>query len=337
MTDTFLTSPEYHHFIDTIKQQILQARYSAIRTVNIHLISLYYEIWKHITLKQQETQRGDKLITQVEKDLRLAFPDTKGFSRSNLFYMKKMYLFFGQEQIVPQSVGLIPRGHIRLLLDKVNNRSEAEFYITKTMENGRSRAILDHQIDSQLFQRSPNITNNFALTVENTDITPLQDSFKDRYVLDFLDLSEQAKEKDLEEALIKNITQFLIELWKGFAFVWKQYKLTVGNKEFYIDLLFYHYILKRFIVIELKTTEFKPEHIGQLGFYMTAVDQQVKIDEDNATIGLIICKTKDKTVVEYALNTSNQPMGVAEYVFSQLPAEFAKYLPDSDDLTMIME
>jgi hypothetical protein len=146
-------------------------------------------------------------------------------------------------------------------------------------------------------------------------------------------LSEQVKEKDFEEALTHNITQFLIELGKGFAFVGKQYKLTVGSQDFYIDLLFYHYILKRFIVIELKASEFKPEHIGQLGFYMTAIDKQVKTKEDKETIGLIICKTKDSTVVEYALNTSNQPMGVAEYVFSQLPKELTEYLPNIDELS----
>ena len=212
MTTSFPITPEYHHFIETLKQQILRARHSAIKTVNTQLISLYYEIGKHITNKQQETNRGDKLIDQIEHDIKLSFPEMKGFSRSNLFYMKKFYLFFGQEPIVPQAVGLIPRGHIRTLLDKAKDRPEAEFYITKIIENGRSRAILDHQIDSQLFQRSPNISNNFALTVENADLTPLQDSFKERYMLDFLDLHEQAKEKDLEEALTQNITQFLIEL-----------------------------------------------------------------------------------------------------------------------------
>ena len=212
MTTSFPITPEYHHFIETLKQQILHARHSAIKTVNIQLISLYYEIGKHITNKQQETNRGDKLIDQIEHDLKLSFPEMKGFSRSNLFYMKKFFLFFGQEPIVPPSVGLIPRTHIRIILDTIKDRQEAEFYIAKTIENGRTKIILRHQIDNQLFQRSPNVTNNFALTVENADLTPLQESFKERYVLDFLDLSEQVKEKDLEEALIQNITQFLIEL-----------------------------------------------------------------------------------------------------------------------------
>lgn len=330
-TTTFLPSiPEYQHLIDTIRQQILYSKTQAIRTVNTELISLYYEIWKHIATKQQETNWWDKMIDQIEKDLKSSFPTMSGFSRSNLFYMKNMFLFCQEFQIVPQLVGQIPRGHIRLILDKIKNKDEAIFYLNKSIENAWSRSILDHQISNQLFQRSPNISNNFSLTVENEDITPIQESFKERYVLDFLDLSEQAKEKELEGALIQDITKFLIELWKGFAFVGKQYKLNVWKQEFYVDLLFYHYILKRFIVIELKTTEFKPEHIGQLGFYMTAVDKQLKTDKDKWTIGLIICKTKDSTVVEYALNNSNQPMGVAEYRFKQLPEEFSQYLPDSE-------
>ena len=212
MMTTFLATPEYQHFIETLKQQISHAKHFAVRTVNSQLISLYYEIGKHIVLKQQETNRGDKLIEQVEKDLKYSFPEMKGFSRTNLFYMKKFYLFFGQEQIVPPMVGLIPRTHVRIILDKVKDREEANFYISKTVENGWSKIILSHQIDSQLFSRSPNITNNFALTVENADFAPLQESFKERYVLDFLDLSEQAKEKDLEEALVQSITQFLMEL-----------------------------------------------------------------------------------------------------------------------------
>jgi predicted nuclease of restriction endonuclease-like (RecB) superfamily len=180
-----------------------------------------------IVTKQEETKRGDKLIEQVEKDLKLAFPDTKGFSRSNLFYMKKMYLFFDRNPIVQPLVGLIPRTHLTLILNKVKKRQEAEFYISKTIENGRSKVILDHQIDSQLYQRSPNLSNNFAVTLSTENFPPLQEHFKERYILDFLDLSTQAQEKELEEALTQHITQFLIELGKGFAFVGKQYKLEV--------------------------------------------------------------------------------------------------------------
>lgn len=326
------TTKEYQNLIEIIKRQISSSRQKAIKAVNFELISMYHQIGKHIFEEQEKNSWWDNIIWQIEKDLKLSFPNITWFSRTNLFYMKKFYLFFGKNIIVPPVVGQIPWTHIRIILDKVESIDEANFYISKTIENWWTKIILAHQIDSKLFERKANLSNNFAETIEENSLAIIQDSFKERYILDFLDLGEQAKEKDLEEALIQNITKFLVELWKWFAFVWKQYKLTIDNKEFFIDLLFYHYILKRFVVIELKTTEFKPEHIWQLGFYMNVVDKQVRTEEDKETIWLVICKTKNKTIVEYALTNVNQPMWVAEYEFKQLPKEFSKYLPDSEDL-----
>ena len=224
-----------------------------------------------------------------------------------------------------------------MLLAKVKNKKEATFYIQKTIENSWSRVILDHQISLDLYHRSGKLIANFDTTIENNDIEFVKNPFKENYILDFLQLSESSKEKDLEAALVKNISEFLMEMGKGFAFIGKQYKVTVGGQEFFIDLMFYNYRLKRFVVIELKTTEFKPEYIGKLGFYVTAIDRDVKMETDKATIGLLICKTKNDTVVEYALN-NNQPTGIAEYkMFSELPSDIASCLPSDKDIQEILE
>ena len=267
---------------------------------------------------------------KIEQDLKETFPEMSGFSRANLFYMKKFYVFFGEKEKIPQAVGQIPWGHVRLILDKIKNLTEAEFYINKTIENSWSRAILQHQIELNLFARKGKLQSNFENTVSLSELNLIQESFKESYIFDFLNLSQKAKEKDLEKALIEHISHLLLEFGRGFAFVGKQYKIVVGDDEFFIDLLFYNYILKRFVVIELKITDFKPEYIGQIGFYMTAVDKQIKTETDKETIGLIICKSKNKTVVEYALANSDRPTGVAEYKLTQLPAEIAEVLPDEE-------
>ena len=330
MSQNIIITPEYQDFIKDLKTSIVQARHIAVRKVNTEIINLYYNLGKAIYEKQQETKWGDNFLAQIEQDLKETFPEMSGFSRANLFYMKKFYVFFGEKEKIPQAVGQIPWGHVRLILDKIKNLTEAEFYINKTIENSWSRAILQHQIELNLFARQGKLQSNFENTVSSNELTLVQESFKESYIFDFLNLSQKAKEKDLEKALIERIYNLLLEFGRGFAFVGKQYKIVVGDDEFFIDLLFYNYILKRFVVIELKITDFKPEYIGQIGFYMTAVDKQIKTETDKETIGLIICKSKNKTVVEYALANSDRPTGVAEYKLTQLPAEIAEVLPDEE-------
>lgn len=333
MAHNFLITKEYQSFIENIKENIQQARNRAIRSVNGELIGLYYSLGKQIVEKQKNSNWGDDLIGQIEIDLKIAFPGMKGFSRRNLNYMRNLYTFFGGREKVPQLVARIPWGHIRLILDKIENRKEAEFYIQKTIENSWSRVVLEHQISLDLYGRQGAIISNFDSTIDARDVTLIKESFKESYVLDFLDLEESAKERDLEQSLIMDITHFILELGKGFAFVGKQHKIIVGEQEFFVDLLFYNYILKRFVVIELKTTEFKPEYVGQIGFYITAIDRDIKEDGDGATIGLIVCRSKNNTVVEYALANSNRPTGVAEYkLFSELPKDIQRYLPTESEL-----
>ncbi len=336
MTKEFLATQDYRTFISQIKQSIKRARNKAIRSVNSELISLYYNLGRQIIEKQKQTDWGEDLIGQIEMDLKRAFPDSTGFSRRNLNYMRKFYNFFGSNEKVPQAVAQIPWGHIRLILDKIKDYAEAEFYVQKTIENSWSRVILDHQIDLKLYQRQGKIISNFKTTVDAQEVALIQEAFKESYVLDFLELGADAKERDLEKALIDNITNFMLELGKGFAFAGKQFKLTVGGQEFFVDLLFYNYLLKRFVVVELKTTEFKPEYVGQLGFYLTAIDRDLKKLEDGETIGLLICKNKNNIVVEYALASNSKPAGVAQYqLFVDLPAEVQKYLPTEDELSLL--
>lgn len=333
MTNNFLITPDYRSFINQIKQSITQARTKAVRSVNIELIGLYYSIGKQIVLKQKESNWGEDLIGQIEIDLKTSFPDLSGFSRRNLNYMRSLYNFIGEDIKVQQLVAQIPWGHVIVIMAKIKEKEVALFYIQKTIENSWSRVILDHQISLNLYQRQGKIVSNFDLTIDNLDVEMIKESFKESYILDFLGLSLDAKECDLEQALIQNITHFILELGKGFAFVGKQHKLTVGGQEFFIDMLFYNFILKRFVIIELKTTEFKPEYAGQIGFYMTAIDRDVKKDEDGSTIGLIICKTKNNTVVEYALANSGWPTGVAEYrLLSELPEEIRRCMPTENEL-----
>ena len=257
---------------------------------------------------------GDDLIGQIEVDLRLAFPDITGFSRRNLIYMKDVYSLTESDKNVPQLVAQIPWGHTRLIIDKIKDITEAEFYIKQTIENSWSRSILDHQIDLNLYKRQGKIINNFDTTVTKQDVSILKESFKESYVLDFLDIKKAVKERELEKLLTYNILKFILELGKGFAFVGKQFKLEVGGQEFFIDLLFYNYLLNRFVVIELKNTDFKPEYIGQISFYLSAVNKTIKTKKDKESIGLIICKGKNnKTVLEYSLENVKKPIGVAEY------------------------
>jgi len=329
--DKNIFNKEYIEFISKIKENIIKSRQNAILKVNSELINLYYTLGKEIYFKQKESNWGINLIGQIEKDLRKEFPNVKGFSRRNLFYMRKFYLFFKTEN-VPQVVAQLPWNQIRLILDKIKNKEEALFYIQESINNLWSKVLLEHQIELNLYARKKNINNNFLNTLPKKDSKFILNYFKENYILDFLNLKEEFNEKELEESIVSNISKFLIELGKGFAFIGKQFKINVGNKDFYIDLLFYNYILKRFIVIELKITEFKPEYLGQIGFYINIINKDMKRKEDKETIGLLICKSKNKTIVEYALLNNKYPLGIAEYKLSKIPKKLSTFLPNEKEL-----
>ncbi|NEW61046.1 DUF1016 domain-containing protein [Sulfurovum sp. bin170] len=325
----------YKAFIKELKSKIQTSQIKASIKVNEELLKLYWEIAQMIIVKQKESSWGDGLIGQISRDLKKEFPDMKGFSKTNLLYMKKWYLFYSQENL-PQVVGeifKIPWGHNREIITKVKSKDEALFYTQKTLQNGWSRAVLLHQIESNFYQRDGKAINNFDHKLPSPQSDLAKAVLKDPYSFDFLMLTQKHNEKELEDALMEQITNFLLELGSGFAFVGRQYKLMVGGDEFRIDLLFYHVKLKCYIVVELKTVKFKPEFAGQLNFYVSAIDGELRESNDNPTLGILICKSKNNMVVEYALNKIDNPIGVSEYqLVSKLPKEFKSSLPSIEEI-----
>jgi len=330
-----LTEPPegYNDWLAELKNRIQSAQQRATLAVNRELVLLYWQIGHDILARQAAQGWGAKVIERLAHDLRTAFPDMKGFSRSNLMYMRAFAETWPNEVIVQHPVGQLPWGHNLVLLTKLKDNQARHWYAQKAIENNWSRNVLVMQIESGLHQRQGAAVTNFAATLPKPQSDLARESIKDPYRFDFLGLTEAAQEREIEHALVQHVTQFLLELGAGFAFVGRQVPLQVGEEEFFIDLLFYHLKLRCYVVIELKTGKFKPEHLGQLGFYMTAIDKQVKTEPDNATIGLLLCKSKDKVVAEYALGDKTQPMGIAEYKLQQaLPEALETNLPSIEQI-----
>ena len=329
---------EYVSFLKEIKNKIKTAQIKAAVKVNEELLRLYWDIAKMIVDKQKEAKWGDGIIEKISSDLKKEFPNMKGFSITNIKYMRKWYLFWSKSPQVVDEIFRIPWGHNREIITKCKNIDEALFYVKKTIENGYSRAVLIHQIESNLYGRSNKAINNFDKQLPAIQSDLAKEQLKDPYCFDFLSLSEKYNEKELEDALMDNLTKFLLEFGSGFAFVGRQYRLEVGGEEFFIDLLFYHIKLKCYVVIELKTTRFKPEFSGKLNFYITAIDNILKDKSDNPTIGILICKSKNDTVVEYALKNIQTPMSVSEYKLSkELPNELKNALPSIEEIEKELE
>lgn len=318
----------YESWLADLKERIHHAHQAATLAVNRELIQLYWIIGQDILDRQQAQGWGSKVIERLAHDLKNAFPEMKGFSRTNLLYMRAFAEAWPDPQILQQAVGQLPWGHNLVLLAKLTSADERLAYARKTIEHGWSRNVLTIQIESSLLAREGHAITNFDERLPKPQSDLARESLKDPYRFDFLGLGAEAQEREIENALVAHVTEFLLELGAGFAFVGKQVHLEVGGDDFYIDLLFYHLKLRCFIVIELKAGEFKPEHLGQLSFYLTAVDRQIKTADDQPTIGLLLCKTKNKVVAEYALGDKTQPMGIAEYKLHQaLPEDLEAKLP----------
>lgn len=284
---------------------------------------------KDIVDKQQEANWGDNVLEQLSTDLKLSFPDIKGFSRRNLYAIRQWYLFYSTvSEFVPQAVAQIPWGHNRLIISKIKNTKEALFYCSATAENGWSREQLEISIKNQYYQSKGKAVTNFQHTLPQLQSELAVETLKNPYNFDFLGLEDDALEREIENAMMHHITQFLLELGKGFAFVGRQYSITVSDNEYFIDLLFYHLHLRSYVVVELKSGKFKPEYAGKLNFYLSAIDSQLKHEQDNPSIGLILCKHKDKIDAEYSLRDIQKPIGISEYKLTQaLPKEFKSQLP----------
>lgn len=269
-----------------------------------------------------------KVIERFSQDLRNAFPEMKGFSRANLLYMRAFAEAWPDPQIVQQALGQLPWGHNLLLLSKLKTSDLRLAYATRAIELGWSRAVLLHPIERRLLEREGQATTDFDLRLPSPSSDLAREALKDPYLFDFLGVGDEANERAIETALVDHITRFLLELGAGFAYVGRQVPLEVGGEDFFIDLLFYHLKLRCYVVIELKATAFKPDHAGQLSFYLSAVDAQMKGEHDAPTIGMILCKSKNKVIAEYALRNINQPIGVAEYQLTEsLPEDLQSSLP----------
>ena len=325
---------KYKQIFENIKQEVLKSQYKAMQIVNKELIFMYWHIGKIIG---DNSKWGNKFIDSLSIDLKLEFPKVTGFSVRNLKYMKKIAEEYPDFEFVQQVVAQIPWGHNIILMDKVKNIEERKWYIKQSIINGWSRSLLTMQIESKLYERQvvAEKVTNFPATLPDIQSDLAIQTMKDPYLFDFISLKGKVKEIEIEKAMIDKIKDVLIELGKGFAFVGEQYKITVSEKDYYIDLLFYHLKLKCYVVVELKAREFEPTDAGQLNFYLSAIDDLVKDKTDNATIGLLLCKNKDNFTAEYALKDINKPIGVSEYkLLEDMPEYLQSQLARAEDIEL---
>lgn len=348
------TDTEYKEWISELKLHIRQSQIKAAVKVNTELLKLYWSIGSDIIQLKVEAKWGTNIMSQISSDLKAEFGNIGGFSETNLRYIKRFYLFYSsiqpqlgvklkskaQHTIQPQfgaeiseSIFEVPWGHQKHIITKSHSINEALFYVQKTIEQGWSRNVLTSYMDARLYEREGKSISNFKNTLPAVQSDLAQQTLKDPYNFDFLALREGYLERELEDALTDNITKFLIELGNGFAYVGRQVRLEVGDDEFFIDLLFYHLKLRSYIVIELKTGDFQPEYIGKLGFYVSAINHEMKHPQDNPTIGLLICKSKNDIVARYTADTTNLPIGISEYELNQLyPVNFKSTLPSIEEI-----
>jgi predicted nuclease of restriction endonuclease-like (RecB) superfamily len=326
----------YTDLLSELKNRVRAARIQALRTVNTQLIELYWSIGKTFLERQEIEAWGSKVMSRLADDLRAEFPEMKGLSRSNLFYMRGFATAW-PEPIVQQAVGQLPWGHITVLLDKLDNLEARSWYASAAVEYGWSRNVLLNMIMNKTLQRTGAAPSNFVQRLVGPDLELAQQVAKDPYNFEFLGLSGEVAERDLENALTSRITETLRELGPGFSFVGRQVHFDVDGDDFYIDLLFFHIEQSRYVVIELKTGKFQPEYAGKLNFYVALVDDILRRDHHNETIGILICGTKNDRSVRYSLGRSSSPMAVAAYTYDKLPPSEQKALPDEGHLVAALE
>lgn len=337
-----LADANYKLWLVELKGKIHSIQIKAAYSVNKVLIEFYWELGKMISEKQ--TAWGTNFISQLSDDLKSEFPEMKGLSQRNLAFCRQFYQFFTNENLqqpvanfdinkIQQLVVQIPWGHNILIFTKSKDQEEAIFYIQQTIENSWSRETLALQIKTNLYARNGKAITNFKTTLSDSYSDLAQQTLKDPYIFDFMSITNEFKEKDIEKQLVQHITKFLLELGKGFAFVGNQYHLEIGENDYYIDLLFYHTKLKCYVVIELKNTKFIPEYAGKLNFYLSAVDSMVKQEEDKPSIGILLCRDKNNIEAEFALRDINKPIGVSEFQITEnLPDHLKSSLPTIEEI-----
>ena len=348
---------EYKKLLLELKEKVRSSQLKAAIKVNYELLDLYWTLGEYIVKKQEQHSWGDAFIKSLAKDLQKEFPDMKGFSETNIKYIRRWYSFYMKglqgvaeienndsnskglqpvaqfDERVINHIKQIPWGHNQRIINKCKTIDEAIYYVNKTIDNGWSRNVLEHQIESGLYVREGKSITNFEKRLPALQSDLARQTLKDPYNFDFLTIREGYDERELQKELVDKISDFLLELGEGFAYIGKEYHLNINGDDFYIDLLFYNLNLYSYIVIELKAEKFKPEHLGQLNFYVTAVNRELKTDRDNATIGLLICKDKNDIVCEYSLEQISQPIGISKYEITKLlEAEYRSSLPSIEEI-----
>ena len=326
----------FQEITNNIKNAITKTQLEFMTDANKKLVNLYYNIGKVL---EENSNWGNKFIDNVAIELKISFPNLKGFSVRNLKYMKSFYNEYKDDEEFVQLVAQLPWKHNITLMQKVKDKEIRKWYMNKCLEDGWSDSILVYQIDTNLYNRQEKTIkhNNFELTLkQNSDLA--NDMMKEPYIFDLIELTEDYKEKELENKMLDRLKNILLELGNGFSFVGNQYKITIDNRDFYIDLLFYHIKLKCYIAVELKVVEFKPEFASKMGFYLTALDEEIKDENDNPSIGIILCQNKSNKIVDYTLKYINKPVGVSEYkIFDQLSKEIQSKLPSEKEVNIFID
>jgi predicted nuclease of restriction endonuclease-like (RecB) superfamily len=327
-----MNNSEYFRALEAVKAQIHHAQYKAVLGVNREQVILFWNIGKVII---ENSSYGSGFIENLARDIKAEFPNAKGYSVRNLRYMRKFAEMFDDIVNLQAPLADLTWYHLQTLMDKVSDRAAYNWYAGKVLQNGWSRNVLLHQIESRLYERQAlnDKAANFEATLPSPQSELARDTLKNPYVFDFIEIREDIIEREIENELVSNIAKTLIELGNGFGFLGNQYHLNVGGEDYYIDLLFYHARLHCYIVVELKTGKFKPEYAGKLNFYLSAVDDILRDEHDNPSIGILLCKERDKLTAEYALRDINKPIGVSEYRLSDfVPKELADTLPSAEDI-----
>ena len=331
-------SDEYTHLLMEIQQRIRSSQYEALKAVNREMINLYWDIGQMIFIQQQNTSWGKSVVEKLAKDLQTEFPGISGFSARNIWRMRDFYLAYHSKEKLTPLVAEIGWTHNLVILEKCKDDLEREFYIRMTRKFGWTKNVLIHQIENQTHEKTLLNQTNFDQNISVEIRNQLKLAVKDEYTFDFLELADEHSERQLEESILTKVQPFLQEMGGIFAFIGSQYRLEVDDEEYFIDILLYHRHLKCLVAIELKIGKFLPEYVGKMQFYLAVLDNTVKLPEENPSIGIILCKSKQRTIVEYALKESNKPIGVATYqIVSKLPQELKNQLPDPEQVAKLLE
>lgn len=338
MPDVTPSPVDYAQLLAEVKERVRSAQYAALKAVNTELVGLYWDLGRMIVERQEQAGWGKSVVERLSQDLRREFPGVAGFSVQNLWYMRQFHMEYREHEKLQPLVGEVAWAHNLVIMSKCKDPLEREFYLRMTRKFGWSKNVLIHQIENQSYEKSLLGQTNFDQTLTPAIRAQAKLAVKDEYTFDFLELAEEHSERELERALITRVEDFLRAMGGLFAFMGSQYRLEVDGREYFLDLLLFHRRLRALVAIELKIGDFQPEFVGKMQFYLTALDRQVRQEDENPSIGIILCKEKSRTIVEYALHDANKPIGVATYQITKtLPKEFKGQLPKPEEIAALLD